>query len=952
MDVVTSGSWYGECKHLLFGFTLTDYVFTQKNTTHGQAGPPATSFTAMGPSASSSTISGSTASSGPSPSRSQSPGPGSGLNRSASQTAEVASTRPPLIVSKTVDWIESGCGNQVPPPKLWQLYAIGGVPHETVQDLARVIEKDEIAFQWSRQNENEDPRAAAAILQFYLAQLPVAPLPMPWDERTRHTINMSQNQEEGWFRLARRIRQKPQINQVTLKCIVRHLARLAVVADVGPSQATAALARVFAPLCLADNPQEESSRRVASALNDDLTMADLIANHERILPPDQEAIEPEYGTGADAVSATANEPVSKLPLEENHGEQVVEPQTSAKEVSDENQSTPTPSKSELHMSSSTFPDTDVGSRSEHEAGPASHANAPSESMLSMYDTADESRHSSPAESKRVDLESLHSLSRQGSTHEHDGPNSSVQDRTEQTASHGPVKTTRSLNADVVGNGDRTSQKAGAWQHHRPSHVSLRTEESRVPPWGGAAWPPHLSDVPSWSQIEPRMAHGAGSPLTLLQQQALGPASDSSSILHFASPLSHPPEARTYAYNPQFDTDEDDDSAYRGMMFPESSTRSSFLSHNRRESHFQRPSHSRTRADPRSSLSHSQVPLVPQRNEDQVEPTDPARAKPASPPSTSPGTSPSPSLRAKASPGSHVASTTEVQKPANALQHSATASLSEWNTQPSSRAASQRRPEGGPTEQHGLPSPAPALAPALVSAAAPTSVDPGASVEEGPAEKLEPQNVDRYGNVNRGTSPASSAFSRTESMDKTSVTDPYADADDDRTWSKLDQPSFGPTSPSPVLGQPPPRTNKFQVPTTTSIPPSMDSTPSQAYRRERREEDAYTHAHANESHSPASIASPVLGSPSEKQAQYNAPTPAAPTYSPSGSSRTGTPKSVPRGGAPLDPSRQANIRASLLSTDGDRRRSSVASSHRQFPSSMRRSAASVRHSSASSVGAPP
>lgn len=200
-------------------------------------------------------------------------------------SADAVSTSPPLIVSKIIEWVEGGCGRwAIPPGKQWELYVFGNAPHDAVQDLARAMEQDESAFSFATRE--DPPRAVTALLQFYLTQLPSAPLPIPWVKRTQHTINMSQNPVEGWARLSRWIRQKPLINQVTLKAVVLHLARLASVADAGPSQATSDLAHVFAPLCLSNNRSLEAGADVAAALDVDLTMADLIANHERILPPD------------------------------------------------------------------------------------------------------------------------------------------------------------------------------------------------------------------------------------------------------------------------------------------------------------------------------------------------------------------------------------------------------------------------------------------------------------------------------------------------------------------------------------------------------------------------------------------------------------------------------------------------------------------------------------------
>ncbi len=139
-------SWHGECQDLLFGTSLTDYAFSHART---------------------------------------------------SGTASAGGPRPPLIVSKCIDFVER---HALQHPGIYRISA----KHTVLQDLAHAIEKDEARFQFDP--ERDEPAVVAGILKLYLRQMPEPVLPIPWDERIKWTHEREERIKKGFTDLKGRIR--------------------------------------------------------------------------------------------------------------------------------------------------------------------------------------------------------------------------------------------------------------------------------------------------------------------------------------------------------------------------------------------------------------------------------------------------------------------------------------------------------------------------------------------------------------------------------------------------------------------------------------------------------------------------------------------------------------------------------------------------------------------------
>ncbi|CAO1635151.1 unnamed protein product [Sympodiomycopsis kandeliae] len=202
--------WHGECKSLLFGVSLVDYDFARNQRRPPQLGP--------------------------------------------------APVEPPLIVTKCVNFIEDyALHNQ-------GIYRTSA-KHTAVQELCAAFEKDEVRFQFDP-NLNE-PAAVAGVLKQWLRELPNAVIPMPWEERLKLTHSVEEQLNNGFAALKGRIRRLPPINQVTLKTIITHLAKVADHSDTNLMHAKN-LSVVFGPVLLSDSSSEShETTSLAAAMEED-----------------------------------------------------------------------------------------------------------------------------------------------------------------------------------------------------------------------------------------------------------------------------------------------------------------------------------------------------------------------------------------------------------------------------------------------------------------------------------------------------------------------------------------------------------------------------------------------------------------------------------------------------------------------------------------------------------
>lgn len=175
------------------------------------------------------------------------------------------SVRPPLIVSKCIDFIEQP--RCVQTPGIYRLSA----KHSRVQALTSLIEQDESSFLFD--NEREDPILVASVLKLYLRQLPEPVLPMKWEERIKYTHEREEHIRTGFANFKSRIRRMPPIHQATLRALLLHLSFVASHAATN-KMTLSNLAVVFSPVILSETDHETTS--LAAASEEDRTLQDLI----------------------------------------------------------------------------------------------------------------------------------------------------------------------------------------------------------------------------------------------------------------------------------------------------------------------------------------------------------------------------------------------------------------------------------------------------------------------------------------------------------------------------------------------------------------------------------------------------------------------------------------------------------------------------------------------------
>lgn len=213
--------WHGPYKDLIFGTGLVDYAFS-----HGDATTASTTT-------------------------------GTGLI--------VPSVRPPLIVSKCIQFMEHP--RCLATPGIYRLSA----KYSRVQELTSMIEQDEARFTFDA--EREEAVMVASILKLYLRQLPEPVMTMRWEERIKYTHERDEHIRSGFTFFKSRIRRMPPIHQATLRALLMHLATVAAHADKN-KMTVANLAVIFSPVILSETDHETTS--LAAAAEEDKTMEDLI----------------------------------------------------------------------------------------------------------------------------------------------------------------------------------------------------------------------------------------------------------------------------------------------------------------------------------------------------------------------------------------------------------------------------------------------------------------------------------------------------------------------------------------------------------------------------------------------------------------------------------------------------------------------------------------------------
>lgn len=177
----------------------------------------------------------------------------------------VPSVRPPLIVTKCIDFIEQP--RCVQTPGIYRLSA----KHSRVQALTSMIEQDESSFLFD--TDREDPIIVASVLKLYLRQLPEPVMAMKWEERIKYTHEREEHIRTGFANFKSRIRRMPPIHQATLRALLLHLSFVA--AHAATNKMTLSnLAVVFSPVILSETDHETTSIAVAS--EEDRTLEDLI----------------------------------------------------------------------------------------------------------------------------------------------------------------------------------------------------------------------------------------------------------------------------------------------------------------------------------------------------------------------------------------------------------------------------------------------------------------------------------------------------------------------------------------------------------------------------------------------------------------------------------------------------------------------------------------------------
>ncbi|CCU98154.1 unnamed protein product [Malassezia sympodialis ATCC 42132] len=175
------------------------------------------------------------------------------------------SVRPPLIVTKCIDFIEQP--RCVQTPGIYRLSA----KYSRVQALTSVIEQDESSFQFD--TEREDPILVASVLKLYLRELPEPVMPMKWEERIKYTHEREEHIRTGFANFKSRIRRMPPIHQATLRALLLHLSFVASHAAAN-KMTLSNLAVVFSPVILSETDHETTS--IAAASEEDRTLEDLI----------------------------------------------------------------------------------------------------------------------------------------------------------------------------------------------------------------------------------------------------------------------------------------------------------------------------------------------------------------------------------------------------------------------------------------------------------------------------------------------------------------------------------------------------------------------------------------------------------------------------------------------------------------------------------------------------
>lgn len=171
---------------------------------------------------------------------------------------------PPLLVLKCIEFIDNHALDQ---PGIYRISA----RHAAIQEMVHRVEKDEANFKFDPSK--DEPATVAGLLKLYLRQLPEPVLPIPWETRMSFTHEREEHIRNGFAALKGRIRRLPAINQVTLRVILEHLAKVAAHSEQNKMTASN-LAVVFGPVILSEASFETTS--LAAIMEEDKTMEDLI----------------------------------------------------------------------------------------------------------------------------------------------------------------------------------------------------------------------------------------------------------------------------------------------------------------------------------------------------------------------------------------------------------------------------------------------------------------------------------------------------------------------------------------------------------------------------------------------------------------------------------------------------------------------------------------------------
>lgn len=149
----------------------------------------------------------------------------------ASSTSQI-----PLIVRRCIDEIEQRCLD------FQGIYRISPKA-SIIQRVIHEIEKDEVAFSFKEYDPptiaailkvmilsmqlNRESITDCILIQLYLRQLPTPVLPFPTSDRIAFSATFSSDSDGHLASLARRIKRLPIPNQLTLKAVIEHLSRVA-----------------------------------------------------------------------------------------------------------------------------------------------------------------------------------------------------------------------------------------------------------------------------------------------------------------------------------------------------------------------------------------------------------------------------------------------------------------------------------------------------------------------------------------------------------------------------------------------------------------------------------------------------------------------------------------------------------------------------------------------------